>query len=360
MKKGLYILFCFCSISFACQQEEAVVDNAMDRSIYLAATIENTLQSRTPYLLSAPTIDKPLWADVLASTTAFMFKNEDKNGSDGTVALHTKAKFTAGKEQLLNAAVYPKKDGNTPVYFVGLHPQTWTVASDGTSASYTFSGKEDVMFAPQIYGKYAANLNAATWPTFTFKHLLTWIRIQMVAENEDISAAWGKITGLTIKSQKGITVQLKNFAENYDVTDAAQFNADTDVNFTGDAVPLSFFKTDTDNVFPGTDGYQLNGPYGDEDIYDEVEEVAYSLCAPVKATAENKSEYTLTVTTAKRTIDVEVDLLTADNTPFVGSTINHQFTILLRFKLGNNISVTAQATDWVNGGLGNGEFKEQD
>jgi len=32
--------------------------------------------------------------------------------------------------------------------------------------------------------------------------------------------------------------------------------------------------------------------------------------------------------------------------------------LLLRFKMGDNISVSAVATDWVNGGIGTGEFDE--
>lgn len=375
MKKTLSVLLLFSGVFLSCQQDGIWVDDAMgDRSIYLSATIENTVRSRAPYQLNSPTMDKPLWVDVWASTTPFSFPNpippKDGKGANGEVALHTQAKFTAWKEQLLNAAVYPKRDG-TPVFFVGLHPQGWT-SSDGKRASYTFTGREDVMFAPQIFGEYAENIEVATWPTFTFKHLLTWLRVEMVAENEDISKAWGKIKKLTVKSQQGVVVGLDNYATGYSVSgvsDEEAFNAAHDVTFTGEAVDMSFYKTDTDDAFEFSDedGYTLQGPYGNDNIYDKVEEVAYVLCAPVAATATDAtdntkptSEYVLSVTTDKRKVDIKVDLQLASGTPFEGSTMGRQFTVLLRFKLGNNVSTTAIATDWVNGGLGNGEFIEGD
>ena len=48
------------------------------------------------------------------------------------------------------------------------------------------------------------------------------------------------------------------------------------------------------------------------------------------------------------------------NTPFEGSTMGRQFTILLKFKMGNNISATATVDDWQIGGLGIGDINEND
>ena len=138
--------------------------------------------------------------------------------------------------------------------------------------------------------------------------------------------------------------------------------ADATVNFTGEA-DLNFYQTGTDDVFPKTGGYTLELPEGSEEMFPEV---AYVLCAPVDATEksvvegveEPTDEYTLIVTTEKRTMTLGIDLKRAADTYFNQSTMGHQFTLRLRFKMGDNISVSAVATDWVNGGIGKGDFDE--
>lgn len=345
MGRKKYLLLCSVLLGLsACQNDEPGAGNETDRRIYLSAKVENTtVQSRTPYLLHEPDAANPLEVDVWASTVSGSFPDQDKDGTgtDNVVALHTTAKFTAGKEQLLDKAVYPN-DGNTEVYFVGFHPKGAWSGSE-TSVSCNFTGKEDVMFAPQVSGKYADK----AWPTFIFRHLLTWLRIEMVADSEAVRDAWGKVKKLTVKSPQQVTVDLSK-----------QYSS-SDVSFTSE-VPLQFYKTDTDVPFAD---YTLKGPQyatDDDATLKFAEEVAYVLCAPVTADEANK-EYILTIETENRTVDVAVDLNKADNTtPFKGHTMNYQFTILLRFKLGSNILVTAKATDWVNGGLGNGDFEEDD
>lgn len=210
------------------------------------------------------------------------------------------------------------------------------------------------MFAPQISGTYGGNTTGDKWPTFKFHHLLTWLRIQMVAESEEVRDAWGKVTGLTVKSKTKVSVNLKGTT--------ALANAAT---FAGDETNLKFYQTDTDNEFPGAGGYELIAPYGDENMYDKVEEVAYVLCAPVEATATDTdgtrtTEYTLTVKTENRPegVTVNVDLMDGADSYFDENTRNHQFVLLLKFKMGDNISVMAQPVDWVTGGLGSGEMNE--
>ncbi len=357
-----YIMPCVaaCVVLFpSCKEERMEIDTDADRRIYLRAMVEGTTATtRVPYILTAPERNNPLNVAVWASTTQHVFTHTDgANGKNGTVALHTTANFTNGSEQLLNEAVYPKATSGTTstVYFVGLHPQAGWTTADGQTATHAtvIDGKTDVMFAPKISGTYGGNTDNTTWPTFKFHHLLTWLRIQMVAESEEVSKAWGKVTGLTIQSKKEISIDLSK--EEANIANAATFSGDIDLNF---------YRTDADVTFPGTDGYLLKGPYGSTDYKPYIEEVAYVLCAPVEATekdteTENKTtEYTLTVTTERRTVTVDVDLMDGDGSYFDKSTRNHQFVLLLKFKMGDNISVIAQPVDWKTGGLGSGELKE--
>lgn len=362
MKDKIYIALWSALLALsACQNDEPMVNDEADCNIYLAAKVEGALpESRMPYWLTAPTSGNPLAVDVWASTTENVFQHiADANGKNNTeVALHTTARFTNGEAQLLNDAVYPKEGGN-PVYFVGMHPQGWSGPEAGTSASYTFDGKDDVMFAPHISGVYGGNTTGDKWPTFTFKHLLTWLRIEMAAESEAVRDAWGKVTKLTVKSRNKVTVDL-----NREYGEKKHDGADATVNFSVET-NLNFYQTGTDNVFPQTGAYTLELPKqeGSEEIFPEV---AYVLCAPVNATEKSvvegvdapTDEYILTVTTEKRTVNLGIDLKSAENTLFKKSTMGHQFTLRLRFKMGDNISVSAVAKDWVNGGIGTGDFDD--
>ena len=46
------------------------------------------------------------------------------------------------------------------------------------------------------------------------------------------------------------------------------------------------------------------------------------------------------------------------NTPFTGSTMGYQFTILLKFKIGDNIAVSTKTNKWKTGGIGYGLIEE--
>lgn len=188
MKRAVCYLICGLGLLFAACRKEAAEDSAPTAErIYLRATVASRTATRAPYYITAPQREKPLVADVWASTTPYEFKNvAGANGQGGSdVALHTTAKFTNGTGQLLYDAVYPKTDGAS-VYFVGMHPTGWTTPADGDplagkTATRTFTGCEDVMFAPQIEGKYAENVHEADWPTFEFRHLLTWLKVRIKA-----------------------------------------------------------------------------------------------------------------------------------------------------------------------------------
>lgn len=356
----LYAVVCT-ALLFSCKDDKVDADVFADRRIYLRATVEGAeATTRLPFPVGyQPNRVRPLDAAIWASTTSQKFEDKKLNGKTGTsteVALHTTAKFTNSKEQLLSDAVYPN-NANTSVYFVGMHPQSgWSTTTGGTQATHAsaIDGKTDVMFAPQISGRYGGNTTGDKWPTFEFHHLLTWLRIQMVAENEEVRDAWGKVTDLTIKSLRGVNIDLSE-----------EYNSATCVTFTGEETDLSFYQTETDEVFPSFEGYELKAPYdADAELEDYIEEVAYVLCAPVDATEKdtetgNKTtEYTLHVETEKRNVDVNVDLMKGLNEHFTGPTMNKQFTLLLKFKMGDNISIMALPTDWQTGGIGSGELEE--
>ena len=373
----------------ACQQDVPNVEQTDEISsrIYLSAGIGNSESTRAPYYPTngngtAPTLEHPLDVTVWASTTSGVYPNSGLNGSTGTVAIHTKAHFQSGDPQLLGDAIYPKAQtqGGTyePVYFVGLHPlsnptNSWTSANDYKDAQFTFDGREDVMFAPQISGTYGTAYNHS--PTFHFYHLLTWLRISMVAylgedeensttltedekklKREKVSNAWGKITELTLKNQKDI-ITISNLGE------ATSEDYTSHVTFASESadVTCSLYHAGTDDVFPGTNGYAI--PVNKTDA-------AYVMCAPVigeeKDEYENHvPEYTLHIKTQHREMDIPLDLKGDNRNLFTGSTMGRVFNILLRFKMGDVISVSTEISvggdaDWFTHGTGTGDLTEDD
>lgn len=398
MKRSSYtvLLFCLCSCA------GHVVPEQVDEGsrIWLSAAVEMSEATRSPYMPDKasdgdtyhPASDNVLSADVWGSTTEYLFKEEfdpedndpyDGNGKDGAddskVAIHTTATFRSGDPQLLSAAIYGKDgDAAPPVYFVAFHPTGWTTPGDdseGKVATYTFDGNDDVMFAPQVSGHYATDF--ASSPELYFRHLLTWLRIEMKAENETVSNSWGLLKSITIRSNSAVTVDLTSDAYNageYKFNDIT-FSGETDMKFymtdeekVFEGSEMTVRKVFTDDVFPKSGGYLIPGkPDGaTEDI--DPEEVAYVMCAPVNATEDKvvdgkdvpSEEYVITITTEKRTVTIPVDLQEEAGTPYEGSTRRKQFTLSLLFKMGNTVSVATSVKDWVPGGVVVSEFGDDD
>lgn len=393
MKRSSYtiLLFCLCSCAGHVVPEQADEGSR----IWLSAAVEMSEATRSPYMPDKasdgdtyhPASDNVLSADVWGSTDAYVFKHEeysegnpyDGSQDGGKVAIHTTATFRSGDPQLLSAAIYGKDgDAAPPVYFVAFHPNGWTTPGDeseGTVATYTFDGNDDVMFAPQVSGHYATAYDAS--PELYFRHLLTWLRIEMKAENETVSNSWGPLKSITIRSNSTVTVDLTSDAYNageYKFNDIT-FSGETDMNFyrTGEekvfeGSEMTVRKVFTDDVFPESRGYLIPGkPDGTtEDI--DPEEVAYVMCAPVNATKKKvvdgedvlSEEYVITITTEKRAVTIPVDLQEEAGTPYVGSTRRKQFTLSLLFKMGNTVSVATSVKDWVPGGVVVSEFGDDD
>lgn len=386
------------SVMTACQQDVPNVEQTDEDAsrIYLSAGIGNSESTRAPYYptdgngtaLTAPTLEHPLNVSVWASTTSGTYPDGKKNGTDGTVAIHTDAHFQSGDPQLLGEAIYPKaqgQDGNAKtVYFVGLHPfsDSWTATNGDKDAQFTFTGMEDVMFAPQISGTYGTAFEQS--PQFHFYHLLTWLRISMVADmnetdiikSEKVRDAWGKIESLTITSKNQITIhnlETTGYKEvnGTPIIDKNEFTNEENVSFANDAT-LKLYCHNTDDQFP------ITGRDNDNTVPNEfkgviptsVTPVAYVMCAPVqgiiKDALENPvPEYTLHIRTEHREMDIPLDLKGDDETLFAENTMGRVFNIVLNFKMGDVISVSTEISvggdaDWFTHGTGTGDLTEGD
>lgn len=382
------------SVMTACQQDVPNVEQTDEDAsrIYLSAGIGNSESTRAPYYptdgngtaLTAPTLEHPLNVSVWASTESGVYPNKELNGSGGTVAIHTDAHFQSGDPQLLGEAIYPKAQ---TVYFVGLHPfsNSWAATNDkDEDAQFTFTGKEDVMFAPQIHGQYNTAYHQS--PQFHFYHLLTWLRISMVADmneadiikREKVRDAWGKIKSLTITSKNQITIHnLRMRTTGYKevngtpIIDKNEFIKEENVSFANDA-PFNLFCHNTDNQYPITSKDNDNTVPNEFKgvIPTSVTPVAYVMCAPVQGKVEDAlgnpvPEYTLHIRTEHREMDIPLDLKGEDGKLFTENTMGKAFNIVLNFKMGDVISVSTEISvggdaDWFTHGTGTGDLTESD
>lgn len=378
MRRIIHISLLICLIS--CQQNglDAVQVGA---PVYIAASVGGDSMTKAPYMptnnqghmVETPSPEHPLKTDVWGSTTSYIFTEEfydqektrpwDGSDESGKVAIHTDATFQSGDPQLLRAAIYNKNTKPT-VYFVAFSPisqgaEKWVASEDGKSASFVFSGNDDVMFAPQVQGTYATDYSKS--PVLSYRHLLTWLRVEMQAESKEVSDSWGAIKSMTIRSNSNVKIDLQKEAYNNDGTynfENVVFSEETDMNLyktieeeSYDGAQVTMKKKFTDEVF--TD---IKVPYLKK------EELAYVLCAPVVGTDKkvvdgeeiDAEEYVITISTDKRNVAIPVDLrhmVSGVVQPFLGSTRCMQFTLSLNFKMGNTIYLTSSVQDWKVGGL---------
>ncbi len=353
MRKIHYILFAIALIFCTCSKEESGTDP--DARVKIAVGLEMPSPTKGPYGLSVPTAANPLDAEVWASTTPYVFKDEGKNGSDPdkSVSIHSDAHFQSGDPQLLSQIIY-SKDG-TVIYFTGLYPQdVFSVSDDGATASAIFDGSKDIMFASQVSGSYGAKDNSGNyiWPKLHFYHMLTYISIEIVAESETIARAWGEIKDMRLKSsiEDGKLYNAVSIPLNTSVTYSGNRYSAQDVRYYNECDDLLFYSNGTVNdVFPGAGGYELD--YSPE-------EVAYTLCAPVTGTGNGSNEFNIEITTGRRSLIVPVNLMEGENTEYIGSTMGKRFDIQLFFRAGDNIMVSALCNEWKTGGTGSAELDE--
>ena len=359
MLKKLHIMLCAVPCMMACQSEEPAIGTIDNGSrIYLSAAIDGEdATTRTAYSLTTPNNDHPLTVAVWASTTSSSYPDTPgKDGSEGAgydVEKHTAITFFGPDPHLLDDAIYPKVVGTPPVYFVGFHPSTSWNTDSNTQASYTFNGSQDVMFAPEISGMFnAANENYAHPAHFHFYHLLTWLKVEVKAFDAITTKVWGKITSLQLKNtQNHVEVDLSTVPDTSSpVKETNINNVKGETTFSGSA-NLYFYESGSDNVLGAT-------PYALP--YDDFEEAAYILCAPVDAVATPATtEYTLIVNTENRAnVEIPIDLKTAEDAYYSGTTMGRQFTVQLTFTR-NNIMVTAAVNDWQTGGSAFGHLTEE-
>lgn len=226
---------------------------------------------------------------------------------------------------------YPANEALT-VYLVGLYPSTgW--ASYGANAAISFTGKQDVMAAPQVSTTKTEAING-TFRNLTFEHLLTKLEINVVAENDAAARAWGTIKEIKlVKSQANPT-----------------FNNTATVNLKTGAAVFSGATTSW-AVYDRNDNAITASALSIPTI---PAKAGYTLVAPITATSAADADFTIGVTTTLGGVDytkndIIITLKDKDGNDFAGFTAGKSFVLTLTFR-SKGIQASASVSPWENGG----------
>lgn len=164
----------------------------------VAVTTRTT--TANPYQGTTPSGSNPLDASVWFSTTSGTY---EAGAVANALPRHTEIQFNS------SGLVYPVSDvllypESETVYCVGLYPYSaseWTNTDSSGSASnshasHSIDGSKDLMFAPEVSGAKASPISSS----LAFTHQLTWLKINVIAEDAGAISSWGNVTDITVTS----------------------------------------------------------------------------------------------------------------------------------------------------------------
>lgn len=160
------------------------------------------------YIGSVPSAERPLKVDLCFSLTSSVYSVATPTDTKTYLPCHTTATF---KDENITQIYYNGENDKTlaypttgqDVYCVGFYPQgTWKYSDDKTFKA-DLTGKADLMFAPQISGRWNQQFGTAN-NSPVFQHLLTWLKVVICATSYDAIDAWGAITSITLNTAEEI------------------------------------------------------------------------------------------------------------------------------------------------------------
>ena len=153
---------------------------------------------------NVPSDKYPLNALICFGTESKVYKHAPTEPS--YLPCRTTINYTSGNKTYPtpydgNPLKYPQD--NSLVYCVGLHPQTGWTFTDNSNVTFPIDGRSDIMFAPEIIGKWELPFDAQT-----YTHLQAWMKITICATAPEAIEAWGDIDSIAIKSKAQVEINL--------------------------------------------------------------------------------------------------------------------------------------------------------
>ena len=258
MKRTAYIILSIAVLA-GCSKpalisEQKITMTAGISDIEVSSKAGDDPASANEYSGTVPTNEKPLNAAVWFSYSSTVFSSTP---TDDVYLLpcHTTMQFTS------SAKTYARIEGKdlkypiptagnetvSSVYSVGFHPNSGWDVTDNTEkgAKHVISGSEDLMFADIIEGKWND-----PFPAQNYKHLLTWVKINVCATTPETAVQWGNVTDVWISSKENVEVQFGyNTEENKGISTVSYTGNEQYIRtFSGDS-PLGLVSQQVGSVF---------------------------------------------------------------------------------------------------------------
>lgn len=218
------------------------IDKPQDRAIKLYFASDNLqveTKAEAEAFGSAPTEQTPFAADVWFSLTKGKYEDNPSANEELSIPAKVPVIFTSTQatDAILSGKnlLYPLDPDITqqdPVYCVGLYPgesagdPDWsdelTDNDSKTKFTHAINGSQDLMFADQIKGSY--NVNFAPQ---NYKHLLTWIKVNVSATSAEAAKVWGQVAELSVGSRES------------SVEVIVSGDSDTEIAFSGDTLAIA-------------------------------------------------------------------------------------------------------------------------
>jgi hypothetical protein len=87
--------------------------------------------------------------------------------------------------------------------FIAVYPKTTAPGQyvyANKTIEYAIDGDKDIMASTTVEGSKTSPVSATS--SMVFSHLLTQIKVQVVADNQGIADAWGNVTGITVNGKQ--------------------------------------------------------------------------------------------------------------------------------------------------------------
>lgn len=235
------------------------------------------------------------------------------------------------------------------LYFRAFYPSDlWTIDAENKVATRAFDGSTDLMAAEEV----SSNKTTATIkPQFIFKHLLTQLRINFVADNDEAIKEWGEVTNIELVNTNTILSHSLNGGEDV----FTQQNQDPDktesllfyeMSKAGDVYKFTDIPLTTNRV--GLSTTSKPGAYVLAQAIDTKDQ-QYSLKI-YSANAINGVVVPITLQKKVKTTDADGNATTGLE-PFTGNTKGWAFEITLTFKDLSNIEAKAETEPWIEDGV---------
>jgi len=345
MKKCVFTIMAVAALTSCSQTDVLDNGNGMDdaQAIALKSSIVTMdVATRAPFYgkLSEDNAFTPM---VIASSAKGNYSAPIAEGTMTFVGSDDGVAFNTG---FTGSNIFP---GTAAIYLSGLYPTDFSVTSG--VATLTLTGKEDVMYAPEV-STTKADVQDLKFASLDFTHELTKMELRFRADGPTAIDKFGYIKNVVLSAANGSAV---NTAASVTLSSSSVVeikNATTSSTFGCYGLTVTKDEEEKDVFTYSDDLYEANHKLSTTNTY-----LAYTLAPSVTASnTVSTNEYTFTITyndgkegSLDQTKAVMVDLKDVDGNLFNASTKGYSFLISFAFSA-NEINATATVQDWYKGG----------